>query len=242
MPWESSVEHMGFEISIPIPISTAALILRKSRAQQPKKSQGQKHKTAAPPRTASPNPGSEGSCYSATLPSGRPVSYLTLAGCSCGGLQPAPPCPPHLSPPPQKAASINHNWLGTWPQTPTSRPKKHPNFVLPKHTPPPRPHENNSCYYYHHSPQLNQSCCVDTLALPPARSLVNQLAHRPGAGPRIGCPSERADNNPPSSSSQREVHHASGQGPFLLRVLVEPDFSATTTWAFLELASWSENG
>lgn len=32
---------------------------------------------------------------------------------------------------PSKAASSNHNWLGTLPQTPTSRPRKHPNFVLP---------------------------------------------------------------------------------------------------------------
>lgn len=137
---------------------------------------------------------------------------------------------------PSKAASINHNWLGTLPQTPTSRPKKHPNFVLPDIL-----HQHvrtySSYYHYHHSPQ-------------PSRAVVwiPLLYHTRGCSPavydfeRVVASAALGNNNPPSSSSQRGAHHASDKGAFLPRVLTEPDHSATTTWALLELASWCENG
>lgn len=116
----------------------------------------------------------------ATLPSGWPVSF-TLAGCSCGGLQPAPPCPPHLSPPPQKLRpSITTGWARCRRRRRHDRPKKHPNFDLP-----------NILHHHTHTPGHTraaaatiiiisqsftaalQSCRVDPVALPLVRLFIS---------------------------------------------------------------------
>lgn len=69
---------------------------------------------------------------------------------------------------PSKAASSNHNWAGHVAADADVTTKKHPNFVLPKHTPPARPHTQQLLTL---SPLTAafQSCLVDTLALQNAR-------------------------------------------------------------------------
>lgn len=50
----------------------------------------------------------------------------------------------------------------------------------------------------------------------------------------IACPSQQ---HRPAHHQREGPHHASDKAAFLPRVLTEPEQSATTTWAFLELAS-----
>lgn len=85
---------MGFEISISISISAAVFNFFHLSYVRRKQSPGAQEKPR-PKDSCSQGPQGPGPDLRvpATLPSGRPVSF-TLAGCSCGGLQPAPPSLP----------------------------------------------------------------------------------------------------------------------------------------------------
>lgn len=107
----------------------------------------------------------------------------------------------------------------------------------PKHTPPARPQTHSSYYHYHRSPRPSRAA-VWILSLYRTRGCSSAVYDFE----RVVASAALGTNNPPSSSSQREAHHASDKGAFLPRVLIEPDLSATTTWALLEPASWCENG